>query len=208
MCSNKMEGIKEDYVTSDEIDPTMLAKQRFDHILEQVQTSCLNFHLQVSPFSAVISIKKSLVKDKSGQFFILPQARESTIHKNEVIKENAKLENDVANLTKLYNDSVNDCERAYNVINSLLEAKSKEEVKSESEIKLLTEISYLKTVLEDRDKEIVNLKVSNEAAREASKKLNNKVGEIRTKYNEEKAEVLRKHKIEVKSWKKVLGEAK
>ena len=68
---------------------------------------------------------------------------------------------------------------------------------------MLAEISYLKTVLEDRDKEIGNLKVSNKAAREASKKLNNK----RTKYNEEKAEVLRKHKIEVKSWKKDLGEA-
>ena len=44
---------------------TMLATEAFDQILETIRTSCLNFQMQISPFSAVISLKKSLIKDKS-----------------------------------------------------------------------------------------------------------------------------------------------
>ena len=47
-------------------DGTMAASNIFDLILSQVQHSCLNFQIQVSPFSAVISLKKSLAKDQSG----------------------------------------------------------------------------------------------------------------------------------------------
>ena len=72
-----MESKPEEIMNSDKIDPAMLAKQRFDDILDQVQTSCLNFQLQVSPFSAVISIKKSFIKDKSGKVFVSPQPRGS-----------------------------------------------------------------------------------------------------------------------------------
>ena len=48
---------------SDE-DPFMAAKKAFDHILEQIRSSNLNFQLQLSTFSASIYLKKSLVKDK------------------------------------------------------------------------------------------------------------------------------------------------
>ena len=41
----------------------MMASIAFDNILKEIQTSNLNFQLQVSPFSAQISLKKSLVKD-------------------------------------------------------------------------------------------------------------------------------------------------
>ena len=44
----------------------MLASNTFDKILQEIQTSNLNFQLQVSPFSAQISLKKSLVEDKNG----------------------------------------------------------------------------------------------------------------------------------------------
>ena len=43
-----------------------LASNTFDFILEQIKNSSLNFQLQLSPFSAYISLKKSLVKDKNG----------------------------------------------------------------------------------------------------------------------------------------------
>ena len=45
----------------------MIAENTFDYILSQVQNSSLNFQLQLSPFSAYISLKKSLVKDKLGK---------------------------------------------------------------------------------------------------------------------------------------------
>ena len=49
------------------LNSTMLARQSFNYILEQVQSSCLNFQMQISPYSAVISIKKSFVKEKFGK---------------------------------------------------------------------------------------------------------------------------------------------
>ena len=78
-----MDRKKEEFITSDTSHPTMLAKQSFDHILEQVQNSCLNFQIQVSPFSAVVSIKKSLIKNKSGKFHVPTVPRASS----EEIKE-------------------------------------------------------------------------------------------------------------------------
>ena len=55
------------------IDYTMLAAKYFDGILNQVQSSCLNFQIQLSPFGAIISLKKSFVRDKTGSL-IIPDA--------------------------------------------------------------------------------------------------------------------------------------
>ena len=44
----------------------MDANKRLKIILEQVKSSNLNFHLQQSPFSAIISIKASFVRNKEG----------------------------------------------------------------------------------------------------------------------------------------------
>ena len=49
-----------------DFNPTMAASKAFDQILEYVKSSNLNFCMQLSPFSANISIKKTLIKDKSG----------------------------------------------------------------------------------------------------------------------------------------------
>ena len=49
-----------------EFSPTMIANKIFNDILKQIQDSGLNFQLQVSPFGAMISLKKSLVKDEKG----------------------------------------------------------------------------------------------------------------------------------------------
>ena len=46
---------------------TMLTAASFNHILLQIQDSSLNYQLKITPFSAFISIKKSLVKDWDGQ---------------------------------------------------------------------------------------------------------------------------------------------
>ena len=49
----------QEFINSD-LNLTMLATQAFDDILDQIRSSSLNFHVQISPFSAVISLKKSL----------------------------------------------------------------------------------------------------------------------------------------------------
>ena len=59
-----MEIKQEDNYESDSY--ATLASNTFDFILEQIKNSSLNFQIQLSPFSAYISLKKSLVKDRSG----------------------------------------------------------------------------------------------------------------------------------------------
>ena len=44
----------------------MLASNAFTSIINQIRTSNLNYQLQLSPFSAYISLKQSLIKDRSG----------------------------------------------------------------------------------------------------------------------------------------------
>ena len=54
-----------DYINSD-ISPTMAAVKTFYRIVQQVQTSNLNYQLHLTPFAANISLKKTPVKDRSG----------------------------------------------------------------------------------------------------------------------------------------------
>ena len=46
--------------------PAMLALNAYENIIDQIRSSGLNFHLQLSPFSALISLKRSFVKERSG----------------------------------------------------------------------------------------------------------------------------------------------
>ena len=62
-----------------DLSPTMIACKKFNEILNQIQHSGLNFQLQLSPFGAFISLKKSLVKDKKGNSIIPPSSSSSII---------------------------------------------------------------------------------------------------------------------------------
>ena len=51
-------------IKDSDLNPTMLAT--FDNIIKQILSSNLNFQIQISPFSANISLKKTPIKDKLG----------------------------------------------------------------------------------------------------------------------------------------------
>ena len=55
-----------------DINLTMAASQAFEGILNQVVSSNLNFHLEQSPFSAVIHLKKSVIRNQHGSHLIPP----------------------------------------------------------------------------------------------------------------------------------------
>ena len=83
-----------------DFNPTMAACEAFENVLNCVKTSNLNFCLQLSPFSANISIKKTLVKDKAG-FYLLPQGPDSSFLQKqnvELTKKVIDLESSVQNL--------------------------------------------------------------------------------------------------------------
>ena len=99
----------------------MLASQVFYNIIDQIQSSNLNFLLQVSPFSAQISLRKSLVTDKEGNPVLPPPLNQSvpatTVKDLEV--KNLKLENDLFILRKKHAEVVNDWTNAKENIKTL-----------------------------------------------------------------------------------------
>ena len=44
----------------------MTASETFENLLKQVQSSYLNFKIELSPFSAIIHLKKSYIKNQQG----------------------------------------------------------------------------------------------------------------------------------------------
>ena len=94
-------------------DATMLASNAFHGILSQIQSSNLNFHLQISPFAALISLKKTLVKDKSGTYLRPP----TPVLRNEafenILARNRELEKNILDLKKNYEKAANDGTKAY-----------------------------------------------------------------------------------------------
>ena len=83
-------------------DLTMVANKNFDSILRSVRSSCLNYSIQVSPFSATISLKKTIVKDKTGAYRIPPLVYE---HENSNLQNiNDALENELSSLKSKYGE--------------------------------------------------------------------------------------------------------
>ena len=81
----------------------MLATESFDQILETIRTSSLNFHMQISPFSAVISIKKSLIKDQSGKHCLPSKPRKSSredVDVESIVEKNQELDRKLAAANK------------------------------------------------------------------------------------------------------------
>ena len=213
----------------------MFANEAFDSILEHIKTSNLNFHLQMSPFSALISLKKSIVKDKSGAPLFpqvpstasrLSQTSEATI--SALAAKNIQIEDELRSLRKEHIDCVEDCEGAYRKI-KLLESQPafQPEIKLETASAQCTEFDEKNCVLEtlqveiqqlrkensDKDinienqkVEVYDLKLANKKASDASNKLNKVLSDLKVKFKKEKYAILKQSKAEIKYWKKELGE--
>ena len=169
-------------------DITMLATDSFNNILNQVQDSCLNFQLQVSPFSALISIKKSFVKDKSG-CLILPSATVSACKNSSISKSDGsdvkcqiKLQQELDLLQIKYDDLYTELTRAYESIKLLKKTNQEQQ-----------------NLINERTRE---LKVS----KEATYALNQAYNDARIMHEKDKLDIFKNHKSEVKSWRRELGE--
>ena len=71
MLNNSTERKMEEVIDSDKT-TAMLASTVFYHIINPIQSSNLNFQLQISPYSAKILLKKSLVRDRAGALLLPP----------------------------------------------------------------------------------------------------------------------------------------
>ena len=77
---------KENFIDSDQHTPTNLSCLIFDSILQEIQVSNLNYQIQLSPFSALISLKKSFIKEKDGSLR-LPIPPLSSSHRGSQLRE-------------------------------------------------------------------------------------------------------------------------
>ena len=90
-------------------DVAMFAANKFDQILDIVKNTHLNFQLQLSPYSAVISLKKTVITDRSGAPVLpstsctaQPLARPVEV----LIEKNKKLENELVCMQGAYDELV------------------------------------------------------------------------------------------------------
>ena len=191
----------QELINSD-LDLTMLATKSFHHIIDEVQSSCLNYQLQISPFSAVISLKKSVLRDISGKPLLPTKLKHDTC--------NANIENLVAKNIELERELKCLLIKHEKVVDENNEKKMKFKVEEASSFlieELESEKNMLKDALKARDDEIHNLQLANKAAKEASVKLSKALGEIKVKFEKEKATFEKRHRSEIKSWRKDLGNA-
>ena len=217
-------------LNSSDVNPTMVASRTFDSILEQILSSNLNFQLQISPFSANISLKKTPIKDLSGSPVLPPpksikpssDATASTATDLAAYAaKTIKLEKDLSALRRDYEDAVEDSAAAHLRLKSM---ESQPTVKVEALYKELSEnndlvdslrleISNLKSesivkesIIEDQKEEIEYLEKANKKANQISNNLNKEFSTVKVKFNKEKELILKEHKAEVKAWRIELGE--
>ena len=196
----------QDFIDSD-INLKMLATKSFDHIIEEIQRSCLNFQLQISPFSAVISLKKSLIRDVTGKPLLPSKIKPEKYDPDSkdldaLVVKNLELEEELRCLSIKHEKTIQNLQKFHQ------EAEIKFESDSRSLYKELEkEIDKLKELLKNRDNEIISLQNGKKAAAEATGKLRKALGDIRVKFEKEKTSIKKEHRAEVKSWRQDLGNA-
>ena len=95
--------------------PAMLASKTFSNIIDQIQASNLNYQLRLSPFSAYISLKRSLIKEKSGAYR-QPPTPETLASRNpslvaELVDKNLQLEKRVEEMKADHAHAVDNCQK-------------------------------------------------------------------------------------------------
>ena len=127
----------------------MAASIAFNTILDQIRGSNLNFQMHLSPFSANISLKSSLIKNKSGAQLLPPATLYpcdvKTEHTNTMIATNNKLKEDLSALQNKFEEVLAKYEAAQIEIETLKRNPSniKHEVKGKKGLKKLRQKARL-----------------------------------------------------------------
>ena len=128
------------YQNSDS-DLTMMAENVFDDILSMIKNSKLNFQLKLSPFSAHISLKKSLQKDRIGRLQI-PSFESDEV--KQLKRNNKQLQSEIDTLNLIHDKSYN-------------ELKS-----TKKKLKELETYVQVRTEVDELTREIMKLKSEND----------------------------------------------
>ena len=147
----------------------MTASETFENLLKQVQSSYLNFKIELSPFSAIIHLKKSYIKNQQGipllpppdqdHAMVAPNAGDSDVRVQELVMENESLK------LKL-NAAMKETEKCNDVIEKLKNQNEQKQQEIESLIlnnkELENETKTLSSDLYNTRIEHADMKVENE----------------------------------------------
>ena len=203
-----------------DFNPAMLASHAFETIIDKIRNSNLNFQLQLSPYSAQISLKNSLVTEKTGAYR-RPPPPTCDSDTAAITRKNMELENELGQLKAQYNHAVEDCEKANTKIKYLEAEFERVAIKHKNddddnigeietlqvEIKrLVAENMKYSELVEEQKQEINDLENSVKTKTGIANQVNKKLNDYKIKSEKDHASAIKSLKAEIKSWKKELGE--
>ena len=185
-------------ISDSDRNPTMLASNAFENIIDKIRYSNLNFQIQMSPFSAYISLKRSLIKEKSGALRLPPTPESPTPNSESVVaalvNKNLQLESKLVEVHADYDRAVDDCLK----VTVKLEEYQKTNIKKEpDDVNQIANLENdLKSVIADKNKyievvreqeeEIKHLRNAVKIKEEIANNLNKQMGELKLKTEKEK----------------------
>ena len=158
----------------------------FKTVIRNIQSSNLNYRINLSPFSASISLKKSFIKDRNGNC-LFPKTPESAVFKDSKSKDCE--DSRIINLNRELEAAISD----FTDISEKHAALEAENVKLKNQVRsswsVAAEVNnndcklHFDSYLESLKRDIEDLKVSNETKRQTINRLNTETVEHREKLN-------------------------
>ena len=195
----------------------MAATECFHNVLHFIQTSSLNYRIELSPFSATIHLKNSFLKDKNGNPITFPPSITQSVHiKTETDKiveaqENrskilqANLENVMSDSEKLSKSNIN-LENEIQALQTKLQASKLSIELAKKGLSKDDDECHVEQIVEEQKQELSEISFRNETLEALLKKANRNLLENQTKAKAELVESKKAFKAEIKAWRKDLGE--
>lgn len=190
----------------------MAATEIFQHILHEIQSSNLNYQMEISHFSATINLKNSLLVDKNGNpLNILPKNVSQAKIENEKLRQKIyQQEFLMESLKRDHENVVNHSEevcKANDHLQNKVEALDAKLANAELEnVELKSQVE--KSAMEQTTvkQEVIEHKARNKILENQVKTLNIQLSESKNNARKELMDAKKEFKKEVKAWRKDLGE--
>ena len=189
-----------------------MAEEYYKELINRVQTSGLNYKIEMSPFSANIFLKKTFIKDMNGNPLKTEFSNAPTIDqiKAENLFLNRKvvhLESTSSSLTSQYEYTLLDCQQVHqtnaNLLQKVENLHAKLSAAEEENYQLKRIQEQIKT---KEDKIQLEAKIANEGLIKQVQRLNSELLEIKERLKRRLKRYRKRVKHEIKGWKKELGE--
>ena len=199
----------------------------YRNILDNIQDSHLNFKIEMSPFSAIVHLKNSLIQDRNGVPLLPPSPTAGIVHdhlylKSETLtKKLIKQESVINSLKSDLELAIDECEETnqkYAHLENSCDILSNKLAALEHENNQLTAILEAK-IKAEKDKDLLEVENDPDTLKKEMnwmknknanndlviKKLNSEIVKTKTKAAEDILAIKKDFKQEIKSWKKDLG---